>query len=213
MPSLPEKRGRSMRGWALVGAAALFRLECLVLAAALLLCGGVCRESGKNDLKWWLRTALCLSPGVAWNVFAILHGAHVQGFDFFSFPSPHRICVASESAFASVLFLRNGLVPLCLVAIAVAISIVHGERILARKWLLACFAALLAGIASWALTSRRITHGSWTMSCRALCGYAHCLCSCPTGIGSLEGRLRIPLILVGREVYEIVKFTGRYYLL
>ena len=33
------------------------------------------------------------------------------------------------------------------------------------------------------------------------------------GIGSLEGRLRIPLILVGREVYEIVKFTGRYYLL
>ena len=130
MPSLPEKRGRSMRGWALVGAAALFRLECLVLAAALLLCGGVCRESGKNDLKWWLRTALCLSPGVAWNVFAILHGAHVQGFDFFSFPSPHRICVASESAFASVLFLRNGLVPLCLVAIAVAISIVHGERIL-----------------------------------------------------------------------------------
>ena len=141
------KRGRSMRGWALVGVAALFRLECLVLAAALLLCGGVCRESGKNDLKWWLRTALCLSPGVAWNVFAILHGAHVQGFDFFSFPSPHRICVASESAFASVLFLRNGLVPLCLVAIAVAISIVHGERILARKWLLACFAALLAGIA------------------------------------------------------------------
>ena len=147
MPSLPEKRGRSMRGWALVGAAALFRLECLVLAAALLLCGGVCRESGKNDLKWWLRTALCLSPGVAWNVFAILHGAHVQGFDFFSFPSPHRICVASENAFASVLFLRNGLVPLCLVAIAVAISIVYGERILARKWLLACFAALLAGIA------------------------------------------------------------------
>ena len=141
------KRGRSMRGWALVGVAALFRLECLVLAAALLLCGGVCREPGKNDLKWWLRTALCLSPGVAWNVFAILHGAHVQGFDFFSFPSPHRICVASESAFASVLFLRNGLVPLCLVAIAVAISIVHGERILARKWLLACFAALLAGIA------------------------------------------------------------------
>ena len=67
--------------------------------------------------------------------------------DFFSFPSPRRICVAAESAFASVLLLRNGLVPLCLVAIAVAISIVHGERILARKWLLACFAALLAGIA------------------------------------------------------------------
>lgn len=38
------KRGRSTRGWALVGVAALFRLECLVLAAALLLCGGVCRH-------------------------------------------------------------------------------------------------------------------------------------------------------------------------
>ena len=140
-------RGQAVRGWALVGAAALFRQECLVLAVALLSCGSVCREAGKDRLKWWWRAALCLSPGVAWNVFAILHGAHVQGFDFFSFPSPHRICVASESAFASVLVLRNGLVPLCLVAIAVAISIVHGERILARKWLLACFAALLAGIA------------------------------------------------------------------
>ena len=28
------------------------------------------------------------------------------------------------------------------------------------------------------------------------------------GIGSLEGRLRIPLFLVGREVYEIVKVHG-----
>ena len=141
------KRGQSMRGWALVGVAALFRLECLVLAVALLLCDSVCRETGKNDLKWWWRAALCLSPGVAWNIFAMLQGAHVQSFDFLSFPSPHRVCAAAKGAFASVLFLRNGLVPLCLVAIAVAISIVHGERILARKWLLACFAALLAGIA------------------------------------------------------------------
>ena len=140
------KRGRSMRGWALVGVAALFRLECLVLAAALLLCGGVCRESGKNDLKWWLRAALCLSPGVVWNVFAMLHGAPVQGFDFFSFPSPHRICVASESAFASVLLLRNGLLSACLAALVAVMSVAHGERMLARKGLVACFVALLAGV-------------------------------------------------------------------
>lgn len=146
------KRGRSTRGWALVGVATLFRLECLVLAAALLLCGGVCRESGKNDLKWWLRAALCLSPGVVRNVFAMLHGAHVQGFDFFSFPSPRRICVAAESAFASVLLLRNGLLPVCLSALIAVISVTHvsvthGERLLAKKGLAACFVALLAGVA------------------------------------------------------------------
>lgn len=141
------KRGQSMRGWALVGVAALFRLECLVLAVALLLCDSVCRETGKNDLKWWWRAALCLSPGVAWNVFAMLQGAHVQGFDFISFPSPHRVCAAAKGAFASVLFLRNGLLPVCLSALVAVISVTHGERLLARKGLAACFVALTAGIA------------------------------------------------------------------
>ena len=153
------KRGRSMRGWALVGVAALFRLECLVLAAALLLCGGVCRESGKNDLKWWLRTALCLSPGVAWNVFAILHGAHVQGFDFFSFPSLHRVGIAARCAFADILFLRNGLLPVCLSAALAAASVVRGERVLARKWLVACFVVLSVGIVT--LGFNESMHYAW----------------------------------------------------
>lgn len=103
-------------------------------------CGTGCSQSLR-------RTALCLSPGVAWNVFAMLHGAHVQGFDFFSFPSPHRICVAAESAFASVLHLRNGLLPVCLSALVAVMSVTHGERLLARKGLAACFVALLAGVA------------------------------------------------------------------
>ncbi len=141
------KRGRSMRGWALVGVAALFRLECLVLAVALLLCGNVRLESGKNDLKWWWRAVLCLSPGVAWNVFAMLQGAYVQGFDFHSFPSPHRISVAAESAFASVWLLRDGLLPVCLAALVAVTSVAHGERMPAKKGLVACFAALLAGVA------------------------------------------------------------------
>ena len=140
-------RGQAVRGWALVGAAALFRQECLVLAVALLSCGSVCREAGKDRLKWWWRAALCLSPGLAWEVLAMLQGAHVQGFDFLSFPSLHRVGIAARGAFADILLLRNGLLPVCLSAALAAASAVHGERILARKWLLACFAALLAGIA------------------------------------------------------------------
>lgn len=141
------KRGQSMRGWALVGVAALFRLECLILSAVLLLCFSFRREAGKNDSGWWCRAVLCLSPGVAWNVLAMLHGAHVQGFDFFSLPSPHRICAAAASAFSSVLVPRNGILPVCMAAIAAATSIAHGERMLARKGIAAFFIALSAGVA------------------------------------------------------------------
>ena len=77
----------------------------------------------------------------------MLHGAHVQGFDFLSPPSLHRFGIAARGAFADILLHGNGLLPVCLSVALAAASAARGERILAGKWLAACFAALTAGIA------------------------------------------------------------------
>lgn len=141
------ERGQSMRGWTLVGVAALFRSECLLLATALLFCGCIGHATGKNDLKWRWCAVLCLFPGVAWVAFTLLQGACVQGFDFLSFPSLHRVGIAVRGAFSSILLLRNGIAPVCLAAIVATISVVHRERMLAKNGLAVSFVALSAGIA------------------------------------------------------------------
>lgn len=138
--------GSSRRGWALVGAAALFRTEFLVVAAALLAAeawrGGFAAVPIRVRLA---DAAICLAPGAAWCAFAAFWGARLQGFDFLSVPSFQQMLRAAWSVAQSAAIPRNGVAAVLLATLASAWRIAGAERARVAQVAMACAALPLAG--------------------------------------------------------------------
>lgn len=82
-------RGRSYLGWMVIGCAALFRHEALLLAGVMWCVAGI----RQND-RWaviWRRALAAFSPGVIWQVIIWTLGARVYDYDFTAWPSLARV--------------------------------------------------------------------------------------------------------------------------
>ncbi len=88
------RNGNALWGWGMIGAAGLVRHEGLILAAALLAVSSAANR--RFDARALL---LALLPGVAWQVFALSVGSHLQGYEFGALPSLERIAEAGYEAF------------------------------------------------------------------------------------------------------------------
>ena len=95
-------RGRPALGWWVVGGAALFRHEALLLAG-LLWCAE--RLRGGRDVASAGQAVRALLPGVAWQILAASCGARIYDFDFAQLPDWSR---AAQAAGASLRILTLG---------------------------------------------------------------------------------------------------------
>ena len=141
---------RILRGWALIGMASLFRMECLLVdIAALLSIGSIYLGDNRKGFcsmtRWSMSSVVCLLPGVMWNSFCLVQGAHVQGFDFYNMPSLERVALAGKAMLSAIVAIENGIGASFTLLVGAAFCSLGG-RILSQRIFIVFFCSLVVGI-------------------------------------------------------------------